>query len=160
MSIAAFYRTYIPFVQNWSYYDRGDPVNVQTQPTWVKVNIQPFKQGLMFDMTDVGAIYSDWKTIYARSIPEFEVEGFPPDAKLLGTYAYFGGRWFAVTATQDWTTAGRAPKHYKYLAVASTGSGAISWPEPIPFASLVENFEAAVRELQQTSILLTELTEE
>ena len=160
MSIAAFYRTYIPFVQNWSYYNRGEPVNVQTPPTWVKVNIQPFKQGLVFNVADVGTIYSDWKTIYARNIPEFDLEGIPPTASLLGTYVYYNGRWFSVTATQDWTTPGRAPKHYKYLAVASTGQGAISWPEPIPLATLVENFEAAVRELQQTSIVLTQLTEE
>lgn len=160
MSIAAFYRTYIPFVQEWSYYDRGVAVNAQTVPTWVKVNVQPFKQGLMFDLKDVGTVYNDWKTIYTRVIPVYDLEGIPKTATLNKTYAYYNGKWYAVTATQDWTTPGRAPKHYKYLAVAPTGSGAITWPEPIPFATLVENFEAAVRELQQTSIVFTQLTQE
>lgn len=160
MSIAAFYRNYIPFVQQWSYFDFGETVTAQTPPTWVKSNIQPFKQGLMFNLTEVGTVYNDWKTIYTRVIPVFDLEGIPPTATLNGTYAYYNGRWYAVTATQDWTTPGRAPKHYKYLAVASTGQGAITWPEPVPLGTLVENFEAAVRELQQTSIVFTQLIQE
>lgn len=160
MSIAAFYRNYVPFVQTWTYFSSGNSVEVQTPPTWVKVNVQPFKQGLQFDLSQTGAIYNDWKTVYARVIPVFDLEGIPANASLFGTYAYIQGRWFAVTATQDWTTPGRAPKHYKYLAVASTGQGAITWPEPIPLGTLVESFEMAVRELQQTSIVLTELTQD
>lgn len=160
MSIAAFYRNYVPFVQEWTYFSFGETVTTQTPPTWVKVNIQPFKQGLMSNLTGYGTVYNDWKTIYARVIPVFDLEGIPPTAALNGTYAYYNGRWFAVTATQDWTTPGRAPKHYKYLAVASTGQGAITWPEPVPLGTLVEDFEAAVREIQQTSIVFNELTQE
>lgn len=160
MSIAAFYRNYVAFVQTYSYFFEGENVEVQTPPTWVKVNIQPAKAGILLNLSDYGTVFKDWKTVYARSIPEFDLEGIPSNATLNGTYAFIEGRWFAVTGTQDWTTPGRAPKHYKYLAIASTGQGAINWPEPIPFASLVLNFEAAVREVQQTSIVLTELTQE
>lgn len=160
MSIAAFYRTYIPFVQSRSFYQDGRPEEVQTPPTWVKVNVQPFKQGLVVDPTLAGTIYNDWKTIYTRNLPEFDLEGIPPNADLMGTYAYYDGRWYTVTATQDWTTPGRAPKHYKYLAIATTGVEAITWPEPVPLGTLVEDFEAAVRELQQASIVFTQLTQE
>ena len=160
MSIAAFYRTYVPFVESYAYYESGREVESQTPPTWVKVNVQPYKQGLQLDLEQTGIIFSNWKTVYARSIPVFDRENIPQNATLTGTYAYIQGRWFAVTATQDWTTPGRAPKHYKYLAVASTGQGAITWPEPIPLGTLVEDFEKAVREIQQTSAVLTELTQE
>ena len=160
MSIAAFYRNYVPFVQAYSYTESGRPVEVQTPPTWVKVNVQPYKQGLQLDLTQTGIIYSNWRTVYARTIPVFDLEGIPSNAGLTGTYVYIQGRWYAATATQDWTTPGRAPKHYKYLAVASTGQGAITWPEPIPLGTLVDSFEAAVREIQQTSIVFTELTQD
>ena len=56
MSIAAFYRNYVPFVQAYSYNQSGRPVEVQTPPTWVKVNVQPYKQGLQFDLTQTGII--------------------------------------------------------------------------------------------------------
>ena len=71
MSIAAFYRNYVPFVQAYSYNQSGRPVEVQTPPTWVKVNVQPYKQGLQFDLTQTGIIFSNWKTVYARTIPVF-----------------------------------------------------------------------------------------
>lgn len=160
MSIAAFYRTYVPFVRTYSYYDEGDNVEVQTPPTWVKINLQPFKQGIQLDVTQTGNIYKNWKTAYARTIPVYDLSGIPSGATMNGEYFYYKGQWFAVTADQDWTTPGRAPKHYKYLAIASTGQGAITWPEPVPLGTLVDEFEAAVREIQQTSIVLTELLEE
>lgn len=160
MSIAAFYRTYVPFVRTYSYYSEGSPVEVQTPPTWVKINLQPFKQGIQLDVTQTGNIYKNWKTAYARTIPVYDLSGIPSGATMNGEYFYYNGQWFAVTADQDWTTAGRAPKHYKYLAIAQTGQGAITWPEPVPLGTLVDEFEAAVREIQQTSIVLTELLEE
>lgn len=153
MSIAAFYRTYIPFVETYSYYEEGEGREENTPPVWMKVNIQPYKQGLQFDLTQTGVIYNDWKTIYSRGVPEYDTSNIPADATLLGTHAYFGGQWYAVTATQDWTTPGRAPKHYKYLAIAQTGQAAIDWPEPVPLGTLVDSFEAAVRELQQAVII-------
>lgn len=159
MSIAAFYRTYVPFVQEWSFYSEGDPVTVQTPPTWVKVNIQPWKSGIVLDLSSAGTIFKDWRAVYARSIPEFDLTGIPSGATLNGTWYYYNGQWFTATATQDWTTPGRAPKHYKYQAIASTGVDAITWPAPIPMAQLVEQFENVVWELQQlTPIVLEELT--
>lgn len=157
MSIAAFYRTYVPFVKTYGYFVDGRAVEVQTPPTWVKINLQPYKQGIQLDVTQSGNIYKNWKTAYARTIPVYDLSGIPSDAKMNGEYFHYKGQWFAVTADQDWTTASRAPKHYKYLAIASTG---ITWPEPVPLGTLVDEFEAAVREIQQTSIVLTELLEE
>lgn len=159
MSIAAFYRTYVPFVRTYSFYSEGDNVEVQTPPTWVKINLQPFKQGVQLDPAATGNIYKNWKTAYVRAIPVYDLTGIPSNATMNGEYFYFKGQWFAVTADQDWTTAGRAPKHYKYLAIAQTGQGAIQWPEPTPFGQLVENFEAVIRELHQlTPLVIEELT--
>lgn len=157
MSIAAFYRTYVPFVQSYSYFSEGDPVEVQTPPTWIKVNIQPWKTGIVLDLETQGTIFKDWRAVYARTIPVYDMTGIPEGATLLGTYYYYGGQWFTATATQDWTTPGRAPKHYKYQAIASTGQGAITWPEPIPLATLVEQFENVVWELQQVTPLIVEV---
>jgi|SRR5690554_220890 len=157
MSIAAFYRTYIPFMEVHSYYEGGKPKFWLTPPTWVKSNLQPFKQGLMGSLTDVGTIYTDWKTLYVRTPPEYDLSGKPSTAEYMRTVVYIGGRWFDVTATQDWTTAGRAPKHLKYIAVATTVPDGAEWPEPIPLASLVAEFESAVRELQQTTVIVNEL---
>ena len=44
MSIAAFYRTWIPFVTTYTYLSEGSPVFVTTEPYFIKGNIQPFKQ--------------------------------------------------------------------------------------------------------------------
>lgn len=157
MSIAAFYRTYIPFIEIHSFYSGGKAQFWLSPPTWVKGNLQPFKQGLMMNMADVGAIYTDWKTLYVRKTPEFDLTGRPEQAEYLRAVVYINGRWFDVTATQDWTTAGRAPKHYKYIAVATTVPDGEVWPEPVPLASLVARFESAVRELQQTTVIVNEL---
>lgn len=157
MSIAAFYRTYIPFMEIHSYYEGGKAQFWFTPPTWVKGNLQPFKQGLIGSLTDVGVIYTNWKTLYVRTTPTFDLTDQPEQAGYLRTVVYINGRWFDVTATQDWTTAGRAPKHYKYIAVATTVPDGEVWPEPVPMASLVAKFEAAVRELQQTTIIVDEL---
>lgn len=157
MSIAAFYRTYIPMMEIHSYYEGGKSQFWFTPPTWVKGNLQPFKQGLMGNLTDVGVIYRDWKTLYIRTIPEYDLTDKPEQAQYLRTVVYINGRWFDVTATQDWTTAGRAPKHYKHIAVATTVPDGEVWPEPVPMASLVAKFEAAVRELQQTTVIVDEL---
>lgn len=157
MSIAAFYRTYIPFMDVYSYYEGGKAQFWLTPPTWVKGNLQPFKQGLMFDLTDVGVIYTDWKTLYVRTPPTFDLTGQPEQSQRTRTVIYIGGRWYEVTATQDWTTAGRAPKHLKYVAVATTVPDGEVWPEPVPLASLVAKFDAAVRELQQTTVIVNEL---
>ena len=156
MSIAAFYRTYVPFVRTYSYYDEGNNVEVQTPPTWVKINLQPFKQGVQLDPAATGNIYKNWKTAYVRAIPVYDLTGIPSNATMNGEYFYYNGQWFAVTADQDWTTAGRAPKHYKYLAIAQTGQGAIQWPEPVPLGQLVENFEAVIRELHILTPLVIE----
>lgn len=157
MSIASFYRTHVPFMEIHSYYEGGKAQFWLTPPTWVKGNLQPFKQGLMGDLTDVGVIYTDWKTLFVRTTPVFDLTGLPEQALYTRTVIFIGGRWFEVTATQDWTTAGRAPKHYKYLAVATTAPEGTEWPEPVPLASLVAKFEAAVRELQQTTVIVNEL---
>ena len=73
MSIAAFYRTYVPFVRTYSYYSEGNNVEVQTPPTWVKINLQPFKQGVQLDAAATGNIYKNWKTAYVRAIPVYDL---------------------------------------------------------------------------------------
>lgn len=157
MSIAAFYRSYIPLVATYTILSEGRQVLYYTPPQWMKCNMQPFKQGFMTELTEVGNIWRDWKVLYMRQQPVFDLTDIPEEASYSSTHAYYEGRWYAITATQDWSTAGRAPKHLKYLAVAVKTPDAPEIPVPVPLGTLVDRFEAAVRELQQVTDIVEQL---
>ena len=158
MSIAAFYRNWLPFTQRYSYYKEGDPAVGFLPYVFVKGNVQPWKQGLVSDLTQVGIIYRDYKTIYVKNKPEFDLSGLPPDAVLEeNPIVFWDGYWFNVQGNQDWTTAGRAPKHYKYLAIRRTiGPGDEPIPEPTPIPELVSSFELIVSELNLLTPIVIE----
>lgn len=160
MSIAAFYRTYTPFMGQYSYRIQGRTETLYSSPIWLKSNIQPFRQGLQLDLEATGTIYTDWKTVYTRQSPVYEPPTPPAgaeDFKFVRHLIYIQGDWYAVTGSQDWRLSGRAPKHLKHLVVTESGSTIAGLPEPIPFATLVAQFESVVRELEQTVNIADEL---
>ena len=172
MSIAAFYRTWIPFVTTYTYNSEGSPVFVTTEPYFIKGNIQPFKQGTMFTLADYGSSYKNYRTMFLRKLPILtRPEGLPPSAVAQKTYAWITGNtqigqqqgWYVVIASKDYTKAGRAPKHYEfdalYTATDQPGPEGSPLGEPVPMPELVDAFEAVIRELHElTPIVIEELT--
>lgn len=169
MSIAAFYRNWVPFVTTYGYYVEGDFVTFTTDPFFVKGNIQPFKNGTLFTLEQYGTVYKNYRTLYLKDLPQFG--NLPPQATQIKTYAYIEGNtqvgftqgWYVITAAKDYTLAGRAPKHYEfdalYTATDQPGPEGNPLGKPIPFPTLVDNFEAVIRELHQlTPIVIEELT--
>lgn len=155
MSIKQFYRTNVAFVELYTIYVDGEPVNTYTPPVWTKGNLQPFKQGTMVGTTaEYLTVFTDWKTLYVKNKPETDRTGVPPTAQFGGTYFYYDGQWYSFTAEQNWTTAGRGVKHWKVLAFTAKDIGDEILP-PVPIADLVENFESVVSELNQSIPLIT-----
>lgn len=161
MSIAAFYRNWFPFTQRYTYFDEGDVVEGFLPFVYVKGNVQPWKQGLITDITEVGTVYKDYKTLYLKKEPVFDFSGVPVGATLEeNPIVYIDGNWFNVNGNQDWTTPGRAPKHHKYLCIRRTiGPGDNPLPTPTPLPELVDSFERIVSELHQlTPIVIQGIT--
>ena len=166
MSIAAFYRNWVPFVTRYGYYSGGDFISVITQPYFIKGNIQPFKQGTMFTLDQFATSYKNYRTLYLRNAPDFP--DLPPEATQVETFAYIEGNtqvgsaagWYTVIASKDYTQAGRAPKHYQYDCLfVTTTPGETPIPPPVPMPDLVDAFEAVIRELHElTPIVIEELT--
>lgn len=169
MSIAAFYRTWIPFVTTYGMYVGGNFVTFTTSPYFVKGNIQPFKQGTMFTLADYGSSYKNYRTMFLRKLPIFE--DLPEGAQQVKTYAWITGDtqigqqqgWYVVIASKDYTKAGRAPKHYEFDALYTStdqpGPEGSPLGEPVPMPELVDAFEAVIRELHElTPIVIEELT--
>lgn len=168
MSIAAFYRNWVPFVTTYSYYDddTGENVIVTTEPYFVKGNIQPFKQGTMFSLAEYGTSYKNYRTLYLKKTPVYI--DLPPDVSQLKTYAWVSGDsqvgqqqgWYVIIASKDFTKAGRAPKHYVfdciYTATDQPGPEGSPLGEPVPFPELVDSFEAVIRELHELTPLVIE----
>lgn len=163
MSIAAFYRNWVPFVTTYGRYVSGVFVTFTTKPYFVKGNIQPFKQGTLFNLADYGSSYKNYRTLYLRKLPIYA--DLPTDAAQVKTYAWISGDsqagqqggWYVVITSKDWTKAGRAPKHYEFdaLYTASDQPKSEGSPlgEPVPFPDLVDQFEAVIRELHQLTQL-------
>lgn len=162
MSIAAFYRDWVPFVTSYGHYVDGDFVEVITDPYFVKGNIQPFKQGTMFTLDQFMTSYKNYRTLYLRHEPVYA--DLPSDAQQVKTYAYITGNtqvgdvngWYVIIASKDYTKAGRAPKHYEYSALYTTTDQPAGVGEPTPMADLVDSFEAVIRELHELTPLVIE----
>lgn len=154
MSIAAFYRQWVPFISEYSLVNQP---TIRSEPVWIKGNVQPFKKGQVLDYTEYGTIVKNYKTLYTSKEPDYEIdlpEGYRKERDLF----YHKGRWYACNSFEDFTTLGRAPKHIKWMGVALGDSDQKDYPQPIPFGELVSSFENVVRELEQlTPIVIEEI---
>lgn len=157
MSIAAFYRTWLPVVAHYTYMDTGRPENYYTPVTYIKGNIQPWKAGeAVQPLTGGGLQFNDYQLAYIKKEPVFDLTNLPAGAKFVRLFTYLDNKWFAIMNNQNWTRAGRAVKHNKWFISATSGATAPSIPTPTPFGELVDSFDSAIRELQQVTPILTE----
>lgn len=163
MSIAAFYRSWLPFVVSYGTYVEGEFTTVTSPPFFVKGNIQPFKSGAMLTLEEAGIAYKNNRTIYLRNLPELPT--LPPDAQSVKTYVWIDGNtligeakgWFVVTTSKDYTKAGRAIKHYEMTGLYSAKDQPQGIGEPTPLPGLVDEFELIVSELHILTPLLLEV---
>ena len=153
MSIAAFYRTWVPVVPRYTYFSEGDDVTTYGPTVYFKGNIQPWKSGLNLDITQVGIVFSDFLRFYSKGKVTFvRPVGVPADAALVWWF-WFKGRWYNTQGEQDWSVAGRAPKHFQYLGkFASNDQPAVGEPTPMP--ELVDAFALVVAELHNLTPLV------
>jgi hypothetical protein len=165
MSIAAFYRNWLPFVITYGTFVEGDFVTVVTPPVFVKGNIQPFKSGTLLTLSEVGIAFKNYRTLYLRNLPP--MPELPEGASTVKAYVWLEGNtiigapkgWYVVTSSKDYTLAGRAPKHYEMTALFSASDQPPDTGEPTPLPSLVDEFESIVSELHiLTPIVLEVLT--
>lgn len=157
MSIAAFYRTWVPVVPRYTYFQDGDSVEVFGPTVYFKGNIQPWKSGLNLDISQVGIVFSDFLRFYSKQKVTFvtppEVNPDPGVTVAVVWWFWFKGRWYNTQGEQDWSVAGRAPKHFQYLG-KFTSNDQPEVGEPTPFPELVDAFALVVSELHQLTPLV------
>lgn len=163
MSIAAFYRSWLPFVVSYGTYVAGEFVTVTSPPFFVKGNIQPFKSGTMLTLAEAGVAYKNNRTIYLRNLPV--LPSIPADAQAVKAYVWIDGNtvlgeskgWFVVTTSKDYTKAGRAVKHYEMTGLYTATDQPEGIGEPTPLPELVDEFESIVSELHILTPILIEV---
>lgn len=163
MSIAAFYRSWLPFVVSYGTYIEGVWTEVTSPPFFVKGNIQPFKSGAMLTLAEAGIAYKNNRTLYLRKLPELPT--LPLDADAVKTYVWIDGNtllgeakgWFVVTTSKDYTKANRAVKHYEMTALYASDDQPDGVGEPTPLPELVDEFELIVNELHILTPLVLEV---
>ncbi len=159
MSIKAFYRNWVGTVGKYSYRDAstGRTENVYTEFSFFKGNIQPWKEGMGNFSSDGVFIFRDFNLLYTKADVTFEApDTIPSNATavtLIDWWFYTEGKWYLVQGDENWTRAGRNPKHYKYYGQYISGQEDImnDVGEPTPFPELVDQFENVVMELDQVS---------
>lgn len=156
MSIKAFYRQHVAFMESYSHYKDGEPVTTSTPPVWGKGNLQPWKQGIVTETVDAGVFFRDFKVLYVKHKPLFDLTGIPEKSTKLASYFYVDGVWYLYKAEQDWSTQAQGVKHWKVLGVKNS-SNTNPFPDPIPVADLVQRLENQVNELEQLTPILREV---
>ena len=158
MSIKGLFRTNVAIVKTYGTMVDGEPVLWVSPIAWTKGNLQPYKQGIMQSIDEVGIHFSDWRVLYIKSFPVIDYSTKPSVITQKGkTYFYYEGGWYDVQGEQDWTMQARGVKHYKLLAVKSKEPPANLVGELTPTATLVENLEYAVNELAQVNNTVKEV---
>lgn len=148
MAINNLYRTWIPFYRNLS------NTSPYEGPIWVKGNIQPYKTEASVYSNDGSFIevrQESFRRVFIKDFP-FEIEGGNDAPR----YSYFfvdDGNTYRINNIENWTKAGRAPKHYQLESRIASANGWPDVPEPIPTADLVSKFERAVNRLTQTALI-------
>lgn len=156
MSKKGLYRTDVALLQSYSRNDGGgENIATYSEVVWVKGNIQPWRQGVVFDISQTGIRFNDYRVLYTREMPLLPptVPLQPKTQKSL-LHVYVEGKWYVVDGEQDYTTQAKGYKHYKLLLMKSPKPEGI--PDPVPVSNLVSDFQRVVEELKQTSTILEE----
>ena len=152
MSKKGLYRTDVALLQSYSRLVDGETVKTFSEVLWTKGNVQPWRQGIVFDLGQEGIRFNDYRVLYTRNMPPFPPKPVGTTKSL--THVYIDGRWYVVDGEQDYTTQAKGYKHYKLLLMKSPKPEGI--PDPVPVSNLVSDFQRVVEELKQTSIILEE----
>ena len=156
MSKKGLYRTDVAYMENYNSWDDGEAVTIYSEPTWIKGNIQPWRQGITNELIDAGFRFKDWRVLYTRGKPiATYTQPIPSDAIKGVTNVYYEGAWYNVVSEQDWSTQAKGVKHYE-LILERLDSPPSGVPNPVPVNNLVRDFERAVQELKQTTIIVEE----
>lgn len=158
MSKKGLYRTDVAYMENYSSWDDGAAITIYSEPTWIKGNVQPWRQGITNELIDAGFRFKDWRVLYTKGKPTVtypQGEPIPSDAIMGVTNIYYEGAWYNVVSEQDWSTQAKGVKHYE-LILERLDAPPEGVPDPVPVNNLVRDFERAVQELNQTTIIVEE----
>lgn len=156
MSKKGLYRTDVAYMENYNSWDDGEAVVIYSEPTWIKGNIQPWRQGITNELIDAGFRFKDWRVLYTKGKPTATYTlPVPSDARKGVTNVYYEGAWYNVVSEQDWSTQAKGVKHYE-LILERLDAPPSGVPNPVPVNNLVRDFERAVQELNQTTIIVEE----
>lgn len=132
-----------------------------TPVVYTKVNMQPWRRGYAIENEVGGFYFTGYEVLFMKEDITYDLSELPIDIdpeSETREYAYVDGKWYVVEATQSWTRSSRKGKHYKKFVVTSPTIETQIPKEfrsaPTPLASLTDNFGEAVRELQQTTIIV------
>jgi len=160
MGIKAFYRNWVGVVGKYTYTQANRTEEVFTDIKYYKGNIQPWKEGMgQFNSGGGGFVFEDFNLLYTKSDVTFEEpDGIPPTATNITFFQWWffhNGKWYFVKGDEDWSYAGRQPKHHKYYGQYLSGQEDIidDVGVPIPLGELVDQFQNVVSELNQVSNL-------
>ena len=157
MSKKGLYRTDIAYMENYSGWYNGEPVCIYSEPTWIKGNIQPLKQGVTNVLIEEGFRFKDWRVLYTRGKPTVTYKlAIPVNATKGVTKIYYEGAWYNVAGEQDWSTQAKEVKHYE-LILERLDEPPDGVSNPVPVNTLVRAFERAIQELNQTTIIIKDL---
>lgn len=151
----------------YSYSSGGQAVHWYSPIVYSKANMQPWRQGYAIE-NDIGGFYfAGYEVLFMKENITYDLTDLPmeidPDQEFR-EYAYVDGQWYLVEDTQSWTRGSRRGKHYKKFILTNWTIQSDIPKEyrvaPTPLASLTDNFGEAVRELQQTTIIVDKETGE
>lgn len=155
MSIAAFYRTELAFIQSWTYYDdKGRVQTVWTGIEYTKANVQPWKQGATTVMAAPSDYFADYGVVYIRNMPVYtapEIGGIHEGTEITinGEYVWLDNQWYSIIGKQNWQRPGRGPKHWKLLINYTQTPNDDKPPTPNTSLRTVEGLENETYELEQ-----------
>ncbi len=125
MGIKAFYRTPVAYVVTYGAYVNGIWTE-DSEYVWTTCNVQPCKEGLVLNISDIGKYYSGHKKFYFKSKPEVTL---PDGAEEDAVYIYYNNEFYQVQGNQDWSVSGRAPKHFKFMGIVADPQPDIEEPQ-------------------------------
>lgn len=157
MSIAAFYREWLPVKRKYTYFLSGKSEELYSEVIWFKCNVQNWKTGQLQDVTQIGTLIKDYRRLYMKTEPVIPVPTPPVGATAFtesDTMIYLDGDWYFLNGAEDWSRAGRGVKHFRWNIQRYTIQP--TDPEPLPMAQIVDDFALVVSELTQVTPLILE----
>lgn len=117
---------------------------------WTKGNVQPYKAGIEGSVSPDGVFFSDWRVLYVKELPPFDLSKKPVGYEKARSYYWYEGNWYFIQSKQEWETQARGVKHLTLIGEL-TGDFLDAPPDLTPLSKLVNSFERVTKELKLTS---------